>query len=244
MTPYDVAMVGVIVAGMVWGAFKGITWQLASLASLVLGYMVSHTLSSQVAPYFPGDPVVARALAMLALYVATAGGIFFVAWCVRATLQKLKFEAFDRHLGMLLGGLEGTLLGLVATLFVVSVAPQTRGPIFSSPTGKVVGQVMSAVGPVLPEEARNVLAPFWSGKETVAETPDAIPSLRVDTAPPVKARPTAKASGKRDDAASPASLNDLIQEGEARLGKAIKDGAAQGIKQAVGGGDDGTVERR
>ncbi|MCA1686869.1 MAG: CvpA family protein, partial [Planctomycetia bacterium] len=160
MTPYDAAMAGVIVAGMVWGAFRGITWQLASIASLVLGYSVSHPLSVQLAPHFPGEPVVARALAMLAVYFAVSAGVFLTAWVVRATLRRMKFEAFDRHLGMILGGLEGALLGLVVTLFVVSLAPQTRGPIFASPTGQAVGQLMSVLGPVLPEEARGVLSPF------------------------------------------------------------------------------------
>src|SRR5258708_7960795 len=104
MTPYDAAMAGVGIAGMVWGALRGITWQLASIASLVLGYSVAHPLSGQLAPHFPGDPVVARSLAMLAVYAGVSGGIFLVAWLVRATLRRLKFEAFDRHLGMVLGG--------------------------------------------------------------------------------------------------------------------------------------------
>ena len=56
------------------GRLAGVTWQLASIASLVLGYMVSHPLSAQLAPYFPGEPVVARALAMLAVYCAVSGG--------------------------------------------------------------------------------------------------------------------------------------------------------------------------
>jgi uncharacterized membrane protein required for colicin V production len=160
MTIYDAAMAGVIVLGMIWGAWRGITWQLASIASLVLGYSVSHPLSAQLAPRFPGDPTVSRALAMLTIYVGVSAGVFLVAWAVRATLRRLKFEAFDRHLGMILGGLEGALLGLVATLFVVSLAPKSRDPIFSSPTGKVAGQVMAALGPILPAEARKVLNPF------------------------------------------------------------------------------------
>ena len=137
MTAYDAVMIGMIVAGMVWGAFKGIVWQLASILSLVMGYTVAHQLSAQVAPYMPGEPVVQRAVAMIAVYVLTSGGIFFGAWMIRSTLQRMKFEAYDRHLGMLLGGTEGALLGIVGTLFVVSLAPATRGPIFSSPTGKV-----------------------------------------------------------------------------------------------------------
>src|SRR4051812_13873556 len=144
MTIYDAAMAGVIVLGMIWGAMRGITWQLASIASLVLGYSVSHPLSVQLAPKFPGDPTVSRALAMLAVYVGVSAGVFLVAWIVRPTLRRMKFEAFDRHLGMVLGGLEGALLGMVATLFVVSLAPKSRDPIFASPSGKVVGQVMAA----------------------------------------------------------------------------------------------------
>ena len=111
MTLYDAAMVGLILGGMVWGAWRGIVWQIASLASLVLGYTVAHTTSDDLAVHFPGDPVVARGLAMVVIYAAVSGGVFLAAWMVRATLRKLKFEAYDRHLGMVLGGLEGALWG-------------------------------------------------------------------------------------------------------------------------------------
>ncbi len=168
MTLYDAAMVALVLGGWVWGAWGGIVWQIASLASLVLGYTVAHTSSDDLAVHFPGDPVVARGLAMVVIYAAVSGGVFFAAWMVRATLRKLKFEAYDRHLGMVLGGLEGALVGMVATLFVVSLAPQSRGPIFASPSGKVVGRVMETLGPVLPGEAREVLAPFWGDRAAVA----------------------------------------------------------------------------
>jgi uncharacterized membrane protein required for colicin V production len=172
MTLYDAAMVALILGGMVWGAWRGIVWQIASIASLVLGYVVAHTSSNDLAAHFPGDPVVARGLAMLVIYAAVSGAIFFAAWLIRATLRRLKFEAYDRHLGMVLGGLEGSLVGLVATLFVVSLAPQSRGPIFASPSGKVVGRVMSTLGPALPSEAREVLAPFWGDGPLVADSDD------------------------------------------------------------------------
>ncbi len=163
MTIYDAAMVGIVIAGMVWGAFRGITWQVASIASLVLGYLVAFPLSSPLAAHFPGEPIVARALAMLTLYVATSGGVYLVAWMIRATLRALKFEAYDRHLGMILGGLEGAILGMVITLFVLSLAPQSRQTILSSPSGRCVSAVLNTVQPALPGEIRTMLAPFWSG---------------------------------------------------------------------------------
>jgi uncharacterized membrane protein required for colicin V production len=163
MTIYDAAMAILLVLGMVRGAWRGFTWQVASLASLILGYFSARTASGQVAPYLPGSPEVQRALAMVVVYLAVSGGIFAVAWMVRGTLRKLKLEAYDRHLGMLLGGAEAIGVGLLATLFVVSLAPATRQPIFSSPTGRVVGTVMNQLGPILPAEVRKVLAPHWDG---------------------------------------------------------------------------------
>src|SRR5437899_1736252 len=70
MTTYDAVMVGLLIAGMIWGAWRGITWQLASIASLVLGYLVAFPMSGQLAPRFPGEPIVARSLALMAVYAA------------------------------------------------------------------------------------------------------------------------------------------------------------------------------
>ena len=196
MTLYDALMAGIVVAGMIWGAWRGITWQIASIASLVLGYTVAQPLSGQLAPQFPGEPAVARALAMIVIYAAVSGGVFLMAWIVRATLRRLKFEAFDRHLGMVLGGLEGLMVGLVITLFVVSLAPQTRGPIFASPTGQVVGQVMQAVGPALPGEVRAVLAPFWNPSEGLASGEPKAPEP-MPTPTPAGAGPGPRGPGRR-----------------------------------------------
>ena len=183
LTYYDAAMAGVVVGGMIWGAWRGVTWQLASLASLILGYTVAHQLSTQLAPHFPGDAVVSRTLAMMAVYAGVSAGVFGVAWALRATLRKLKFEAFDRHLGMLLGGMEGTLIGMVATFFVVSLAPSMRDPIFASPSGQMVGTLMDAAGPVLPAEIRSALAPFISeAKQAMASGQKILPVVEAAAA--------------------------------------------------------------
>jgi membrane protein required for colicin V production len=198
MTIYDAAMAIVVVAGMVRGAWMGITWQLASIASLVLGYVVSHQASAQFAPYFPGEPEVARTLAMGVIYVVVSAGVYGAARLIRGILHKLKFEAYDRHLGMLLGGGEAVFVGMVLTMFVVSLAPATRQPVFSSPTGKMVGTVMNSVGPVLPEEVRKVLAPIWEG------TPSALAAVDGATAEAPAGAKTADHGAKPDPADSPA----------------------------------------
>jgi uncharacterized membrane protein required for colicin V production len=182
MTGYDAAMAVVVILGMIRGAWRGFTWQVASIASLILGYAAAHAGSAQLASHLPGEPEVQRVLAMGLIYVAVSGGIFALAWMIRGTIRKLKFEAYDRHLGTLLGGIEGVGVGMLATLFLVSLAPALRQPVFSSPTGHLVGEVMNNLGPVLPPEVRQVLAPHWEGDGSatdamahrkVAENPDA-----------------------------------------------------------------------
>jgi membrane protein required for colicin V production len=238
MTIYDVAMAILVVAGMVWGSWRGITWQLASIASLILGYSVAHPLSGQLAPHFPGEPVVARSLAMLAIYAAVSGGVFLVAWIVRATLRQLKFEAFDRHLGMVLGGMEGALLGLVMTLFVVSLAPQTRAAIFTSPTGRVAGQVLDALGPVLPGELREVLAHSLKPSESPS-------GVEAQPVAPATVREEAGTSAGTNSQAEASSLRKLVEEGEATVGKAIAESAQKELQQLGGGSGNGReFERR
>ena len=253
MTPYDVAMVCVMVAGMVWGALRGFTWQLASVGSLVLGYAVAFPLSAELAPRFPGEPVVARGLALLVAYAGVAGGVFLAAWLVRLTLRRWKFEAFDRHLGMLLGGAAGASLGIVATVMVISIAPQSRQPILTSASGRVVGRVLREIQPVLPGEVRDVLAPFWEGPAAVAaeDVPPAPVAPRFDRSarvPAEVARREAPEPGPGydpavDGTADPSALRTLFDEGSTRLGRAIVDELRRQADR-TDGAHDRDLERR
>lgn len=227
--PYDAVMIGLIVAGMVWGAIRGFAWQIASIASLVLGYLCSHQVSAYVQPYLaqylPGTPEVQRACSMLAAYAAISGAVFFAAWSVRATLRKMKFEAFDRHLGMLLGGFEGAMLGLIGTMFVASLAPATRAPIFSSQSGHVVARVMDTAGPVLPDEIRKVVTPFW-GRINSADA--AAPAIASDATPKTP-------DGLPSDGSS---LRDLARGARTKVSKAVGDAVKAEVEQQLGDNND------
>jgi uncharacterized membrane protein required for colicin V production len=253
MTPYDVAMVCVMVAGMLWGALRGFTWQLASVGSLVLGYAVAFPLSAELAPRFPGEPVVARGLALLVAYAGVAGGVFLAAWLVRLALRRWKFEAFDRHLGMLLGGAAGASLGIVATVMVISIAPQSRQPILTSASGRLVGRVLREIQPVLPGEVRDVLSPFWADPAAVAaeDVPPAPVAPRRDRSvrvPEDVARREVPEPGPGDDpgdagTADPSALRTLFDEGSTRLGRAIVDELRRQAER-TDGAHDRDLERR
>jgi uncharacterized membrane protein required for colicin V production len=240
MTPYDGLMVGIIVAGMIWGALRGITWQVASLASLVLGYALAFPLSGQLAPYLPGQPIVARAVALLLTYIAISGGIFGVAWVIRTTLRTLRFEAYDRHLGMLLGGMEGAIVGSVVTVFVLSVAPSTRGPILGSPSGRLLGQVLNRVQPILPGEVRAELEPFW-GQAPAVERVAADDRWQELKRPLTRPEPVAMPSVEPEpvepeggnQAATGRAVAEVIERGAERLSGDDEDSAARRVGRVV-----------
>ena len=227
MTRYDVVVAGLVLGGMLWGAIRGVTWQLASIASLVLAYLFSHQISGYLAPYIPGDPIVNRAGSMLAAYLLVSVGVFFLAWMVRATLKAMRFEAYDRHLGMLLGGIEGGLLALVGTLFVVSLAPATREPIFSSFSGQVVAQVMDKAGPVLPPEVREVVTPFW------AHVKNAEPSATIVSPTQFLVQPS-----------EGSSLQDLARGARSKVGKAVGDAVRSEVEQLGEQNNERNFKRR
>jgi len=226
MTIYDLAMAAVLIAGMVRGAWRGITWQLASIGSLVLGYLFSYPVSAVIAPKLPGTPEAARAMSMAGAYIVVSSAVFGVAWMVRNVIRRMKFEAYDRHLGMMLGGVEGVAVGILGTMLVVSVAPRTREPIFASTSGKVVNGVVSHVGPILPSEVRDALAPFWKNTAPVAsaeagEDDDAAaPESSPRRDPNVRAV-ASRASARLDAAVGP------IREGEADDAAPLADEAAE-----------------
>jgi len=136
-------------------------------------------------------------------------------------LRKWKFDAFDRHLGMILGGLEGAFLGVVATLFVISLAPRTRETILTSSTGTAVNRDMTAIGLILPGEIRVVLSPFDPPSDPIGPTFER-----------VEAAPIPRTGRGRDETAEPATLDDFYEEGRSRVGRAVLDTAEQELRRA------------
>ncbi len=72
MQIYDIVMLVVLAGSIFYGARKGMAWQIASIASLVVSYFASLKFSDQVAPMIKLDPPLNRIAAMLGLYLASS----------------------------------------------------------------------------------------------------------------------------------------------------------------------------
>jgi membrane protein required for colicin V production len=159
MQPYDLVMVGVLVTATVFGAWKGVVWQLAALASLILSAMVAVHGSASLAPYISASEPWNRFLAMLLLYVATAGAIWLLCRLISGVIDRLRLKEFDRQLGLLFGLAKGVLYCVVITFFAVTLSEPARQLVLQSRSGELIARGIRNANPILPDDVRT-----WLGK--------------------------------------------------------------------------------
>ena len=76
MQTYDLLMLLVLVAATIFGFWKGMAWQIASLASLGVSYIASLRFSEQLAPVFGEHAPWNRFVAMLAIYIPSSLAVY------------------------------------------------------------------------------------------------------------------------------------------------------------------------
>src|SRR5712671_6478336 len=106
---FDLVVVLVVLLASVFGAWKGLAWQLASIISLVVGFVVAIPFSGPMSPLFGAHPPLNRFVAVAVLYALVSLGVYVVALVYRAVIQKWKLDQWDRHLGAVMGAVKGFL---------------------------------------------------------------------------------------------------------------------------------------
>ncbi|MFO0958547.1 MAG: CvpA family protein [Isosphaeraceae bacterium] len=244
-TVFDGVFLGVILAGFIWGAWKGLTWQLASVASLVLGYLVAYPAAGKLAPSFPGNASVSWLLALATSYVLVSGGIFLAAWLVRLALRKAKFEAYDRHLGGIVGAVGGMALAIVGTVLTISLAPNTRQPVLTSTSGKAINRILDTVHDALPESIHKATYPFWKAAHDeglVEAEPGEFaeePATAEEDETPRLARRDREPKAEEGDDDADNLIGDLLEEGGKRIGRAMTKAVESRAREATGGAEAG-----
>jgi membrane protein required for colicin V production len=160
MQPYDIAMLVVVVATTIFGVWRGMAWQIASLASVVVSAIVALHSSAAVAPYFPGQEPWNRYLAMLVLYVVTAGAIWILFRLVSGFIDRVKLQEFDRQLGGTFGLAKGILYCVIITFFAVTMSEPSRKLVLESRSGDWIARGIRNANPILPDDIRTHLGKY------------------------------------------------------------------------------------
>lgn len=157
MQPYDLAMIAVLAGATLWGFFKGMARQVASLVSLTASYFVALRFSPLVAPHLGQGEPLDRLLAMLLLYLLTSLAIWLVFRQVSRIIERVQLKEFDRQAGALFGAAKGMLLCVAITFFAVSLSPKNREVVLASRSGHYIARLLHQAGPVMPKEVHSLL---------------------------------------------------------------------------------------
>jgi len=174
MQPYDVLMLAVLLAATLWGAYKGLAWQIASIGSLVASYLVALRLREPLAVYIPAEAPWNIFLAMLILFVGTGAIVWLMFNVISEFIEQLKLQAFDRQLGALFGAAKGALICALITLFAVTLLGESqRQAICNSRSGYYIAVMLDRAQPLIPRELHQVLAPYLDQFEQSVPHPHA-----------------------------------------------------------------------
>ena len=161
MQAYDLIMLIVLGMATIFGAIKGFAWQVASLASILISYLVAYRFRGQVSEMIHAAPPWNQFLAMLILYVGTS----FVIWVgfrlLSGAIDKVKLKEFDRHIGAAFGLAKGLIYCLLITMFAMSLlGPKQQSAICQSRSGYYIASALDKGVGILPKEIHDVVGPY------------------------------------------------------------------------------------
>jgi membrane protein required for colicin V production len=159
LQPYDLLMLAVVVGAMLLGVWKGMAWQIAALASVMVSAAVAIRKSAALAPCFGTHEPWNRYLAVLVLYVATSAGIWLGFQLVARIIDRVQLKEFDRQLGTFFGLAKGILYCVVITFFAVTLSEAGRQMVLQSRSGELIARGIRDANPILPADVRT-----WLGK--------------------------------------------------------------------------------
>lgn len=161
METYDIIMLVVLIGAMLYGAIKGFAWQLASIASIVVSYVVAYKFREPFSQSIQADPPWNRFLAMLILFVGTSLVVWVAFRMVSGTIDRMKLREFDRQIGALFGLAKGGLYCVLITLFAVTLLGDRVGStIIASKSGRYIAMVLDRSQAVIPPEIHEIVEPY------------------------------------------------------------------------------------
>lgn len=189
MQAYDVFMVIVLVAAVVWGFWKGLAWQLASLASMVLSYFVALNFRTPLASLIKASPPWNIFLSMLILFLGTSLVVWVGFNLVSEAMERVKLKEFDRQVGAVFGFAKGVLLCVIITLFAVTLLPEDQQKsICTSKSGYYIAVLLDKASAILPAEYHDVIEPYVANLDRNVQQ-NSSSFLNLGTKKPIRAVP-------------------------------------------------------
>jgi membrane protein required for colicin V production len=161
MEVYDFIMLGVVAIGTLFGAWKGLAWQVASLASVFASYFIAYQFRGPLGKVINASPPWNTLLAMLILFLGCSLAIWLVFRFVSDVIERVKLKEFDRHAGAALGFCRGIVWCVIITLFAVALLGEAqKKAIIESRSGYYIALLLDRSHAIMPDEVHDVIGRY------------------------------------------------------------------------------------
>ena len=154
MSALDWVFAGALLASFLLGAWRGLVYEVLSVASWIAAFILAQWLAPDVAARLPiggaGETVrYAAGFVLVFIAVVFAGGL--VAWMTKRLVQAVGLRPVDRTLGAAFGLMRGAVL-MLALAVVINMSPARRADWWTESKGAEVSMAaLKGLKPVLPE---------------------------------------------------------------------------------------------
>jgi membrane protein required for colicin V production len=161
MQPYDLLMLVIMVVAVLFGMWKGLAWQIASIASVGVSYFVAFQFREPVSKLIKAEEPWNKFGAMLVLFLGTSLIIWIGFGFVSESIEKMKLKSFDRQAGAILGAIKGGILCLIVTFFAVTLLDeQQKATICQSQSGEYMARLIDKLDGIMPKEVEKIVQPY------------------------------------------------------------------------------------
>lgn len=116
----DWVLLGVLLASLVMGFWRGLVYEVLSLAGWVVAFVLAQWLASDVVAWLPivqsAPASVQYAVAFALVFVVTVFAAGLVSWLIQKLVQTVGLRPVDRTLGAVFGLARGLVLLLALTV--------------------------------------------------------------------------------------------------------------------------------
>lgn len=149
----DGVLLAVLVVSVVLGLWRGLVYEVLSVAGWVAAFFAAQAYASVVAAWLPMTqfaPALRLAVGFALVFIVTAFACGMVAWMIKRMVASVGLRPVDRVLGAGFGLARGVLILLGLTV-VVSMTPlRAEAAWNASPVAAALSQGLGAIKPVLP----------------------------------------------------------------------------------------------
>lgn len=154
LAPVDIAFALVLLASIIIGAWRGLLFELISLAGWVGAFVAAQWFAADVGLWLPleaASPPLRYAAGFACVFVVTAFVVSFLAWVTKKLIEKVGLRPMDRALGAGFGLLRGVLL-LLAVALVAGMTPIHQSAAWQASVGAPwLAGGLQALSPLMPE---------------------------------------------------------------------------------------------